>query len=217
MIHQINGSDSFNALPSPVELELLQTLLEPEDGTYPWNPTDDESEAYFNELEQQLATQDWLDEELTAKSPEFYSKLDSLWSEISTHSNYQFQPNQSVLQSLQVTLNSAFAHSVPPGWLNAIATKAAEIFASQQSMGDQLVQCVQSVLPAWDIDDLLVLARPFAYAMRNSESPDVTSIMSKLQNRDWLTLSEIEQAKISVAIADYAFRQLNNFTSEDSP
>ncbi|MDB9372902.1 hypothetical protein [Nodularia sphaerocarpa] len=215
MINKINGLDTFNALPSAVELELLETILEPEDATYPWNPADDESEAYFSELEQQFAMQDWLDEELTAKSPTFYAKLDSLWSQVSINSNDKCQSSLSVVDSLQVTLNSAFAHSVPPGWLNAIASKAAEIFATQQSMSEQLVQCVQSVLPAWDVDDLFVLARPFAHPMRSRKSLQETKIISKVKNRDWLTLSEIEQAKISVAIAYYAFRQLNNFQSED--
>ncbi|GAX36043.1 hypothetical protein [Nodularia sp. NIES-3585] len=215
MIEKTNGTDTFNALPSEIELEFLETLLVPEDGTYPWNPADDESEAYFSELERQIATQDWLDEEINLKSPVFYGKLDSLWSEVSHNSNYKFQPNHSVVDHLQVTLNSAFADSVPPGWLNAIAQKAAGIFSSQQSMSDQLVECVQSLLPAWGIDDLLVLTRPFAHSMRSSESPDVTSIMNKVRNRDWINLSEIEQAKISVAIAYYAFKQLNSSVSED--
>jgi len=215
MIKKINGLDTFNALPSPVELELLETLLEPEDATYPWNPADHDSEAYFNESEQQFAVPDWLEDELTAKSPDFYGKLDNLWSEMDTKSKSLCQPNQSVLDSLQVTLNSAFANSVPPAWLNAIASKAAEMFATQQSMGEKLVQCVQSVLPAWDVDDLFVLARPFAHAMRSSESLEETAIINKVKNRDWLTLSEIEQAKISVAIAYYAFRQLNSFESQD--
>ncbi|MDP5337106.1 MAG: hypothetical protein NWQ28_00835, partial [Nodularia sp. (in: cyanobacteria)] len=214
MIDKINGSDTFNALPSQMELELLETLLVPEDGTYPWNPADDESEAYFSELEQQFAMQDWLDEELNPKSSAFYGKLDSLWSEVPINSNDKCQPNQSVVDHLQVALNSAFAHSVPPGWLNAIALKAADIFASQQSMSDQLVQCVQSVLPAWGVDDLFVFTRPFAHSMRSSESPKETSIISKVKNRDWITLSEIEQAKISVAIAYYAFKQLNSYQSE---
>ncbi|KZL47910.1 hypothetical protein A2T98_20805 [Nodularia spumigena CENA596] len=215
--NNINGSDTFNALPSQVELELLEALLESEDAAYPWNPADDESEIYFSELEPQFAMQDELDEELTTKSLAFYDKLDSLWSEVLTNSNYECHPHQSVsvVDNLQVALNSAFAHSVPEGWLTAIANKAAETFASQQSIGEQLVHCVQSVLPAWDVDDLFVLARPFAYAMRSSESPEVMSSISKVKNRDWITLSEVEQAKVSVAIAYYAFKELNSYQSPE--
>ena len=215
MTNKVNGADTFNTLLSQVQLELLDTLLEPEDSTYPWNPANHESEAYFSQLEQQLATQDFLDEELFTQSQAFYSHLDSLWSEVATSTHNKCDPNESVVDKLQVALNSAFANAVPQTWLNAIAHKATDIFASQQTISDQLVQCVQSVLPAWDVEDLFVLTRPFAHAMRSSESPDVTAMISKLENRDWLTLSEVEQAKISVAIAYYAFRQLNSPDSED--
>ena len=51
------------------------------------------------------------------------------------------------MNNLQETLHTAFAAAVPQGWLNAIAAKAAEIFAAQQSLGEQLVECVQAVLP----------------------------------------------------------------------
>ncbi|CEJ43987.1 hypothetical protein [Umezakia ovalisporum] len=215
MNNDINGSDSFFTLKSQIELELLETLLKPEDGTYPWNPASVESEAYFSELERKFAKEDWLDEVITAKSPEFYEKLDSLWSQAVSNSNCKIDPNLSGVERLQLSLNSAFGHTVPQNWLNAMAKKASEIFGKQKSMSEQLAQCVQSVLPAWDIDDLFVLTRPFAHAMRSSEPQDVTSIMNKVKNLDWVTLSEVEQAKISVAIADYAFRQLNSFYSQD--
>jgi len=209
-----NVSDTFMTLKSEIELELLDTLLTPEDATYPWTPANVESEAYFSQLEQQFVTQDWLDETLSANSLAFYETLDQLWSEVVTTSNYKSNPNKSAVDHLQVSLNSAFAHIVPPSWLNSIAKKAAEISASQQSISDRLVQCVQSVLPAWDVDDLLVLTRPFVHAMRSSKSPDLTLMISQVKHQDWLTLSEIEQAKISVAIADYAFRQLKTFQSQ---
>ncbi|MFM6201130.1 MAG: hypothetical protein ACKPE1_18665, partial [Dolichospermum sp.] len=58
-------------------------------------------------------------------------------------------------------------------------------------------------------DDLLVLARPFAYSMRSSEPDKLTSLIRDLENRDWCSLSEIEQAKISLAIANYALEYLS--------
>ncbi len=92
---------------------------------------------------------------------------------------------------------------------NAIATKAAEILAAQQSIGEQLVECVQTVLPNWGTEDLLVLARPFAYAMRSSESQNAASALKNLQNSEWTALSEVEKAKVTLAIASYAFNELN--------
>lgn len=81
MINNINNSNTFNSSPSQVELDFLATLLEPADATYPWNPADQESEAYFNELEQQFLGDDlWQEDELNKRSQDFYSQLDNLWS-----------------------------------------------------------------------------------------------------------------------------------------
>ena len=209
MANKINGSDSFSSLPSQVDFELLDAILEPEDATYPWNPADEESEAYFDELEQQFGMQDLLDEELTRRSEDFYSHLDTLWSGISLESNSNHNPKQTLVLNLQETLSTTFAACVPQALLNAIATKAAEILAAQQSIGEQLVECVQTVLPNWRTEDLLVLARPFAYAMRSSESQNAASALSNLQNSEWTALSEVEKAKVSLAIASYAFNEIN--------
>lgn len=215
MIKQINNSDTFTSLPSQVELDFLAALLEVEDASYPWNPADRESEAYFCGLEQQFLNDDlWEEEELTKRSQDFYSQLDTLWSEVSMNSDSHINISQSVLTNLQDTLQAAFASVVPQSWLNMIAHKATEIFTSQQSIGEQLIQCVQDVLPTWGAEDLLVLARPYAYAMRSGESQNPQAVMSKFGNREWTALSEVEQAKISLAISYYALTQLNSFQSE---
>ncbi|MHC5596801.1 MAG: hypothetical protein ACYTXC_12815 [Nostoc sp.] len=214
MANKINGSDTFSSFPSQVELEFLEALLEPEDATYPWNPADEESEAYFQELEQQFGMPDLQDEELMRRSPDFYSHLDTLWSGIASTADHNNNPQQAVVLNLQEILRTTFSACVPQELLNAIATKAAEIFAAHQSIGEQLVECVQTVLPTWGTEDLLVLARPFAYAMRSSESPNAASALSNLQNSQWTALSEVEKAKVSIAIASYAFNQLNKSESE---
>ncbi len=214
MAKKINGSDTFSSLPSQVDLDLLEALLEPDDATYPWNPDYEESEAYFQELEQQFEMQDLLEEELTTRSQDFYSNLDTLWSNISLTSSYNDNPQQALVVNLQETLRSTFAACVPQTLLNTIAQKAAEIFAAQQSIGEQLVECVQTVLPTWGTEDLLVLARPFAYAMRSSESKNSASAISNLNNSEWTALSEVEKAKVTLAIASYAFTQLNQSQSE---
>jgi len=209
MANKINGSETFSSLPSQVDLELLETLLEPDDATYPWNPADEESEAYFDELEQQFGMQDLLEEELTTRSQDFYSHLDTLWSGISPSSDSNHNPHQAIVLNLQERLSSTFAARVPQALLNTIAIKAAQILAAQQSIGEQLVECVQTVLPNWGTEDLLVLARPFAYAMRSSESQKAASALNNLQNTEWTALSEVEKAKVSLAIASYAFNELN--------
>jgi hypothetical protein len=214
MAKQINASETFHHLPSQFDLELLSALLEPEDATYPWNPADEESEIYFRELEEQFA-QDLTDEELTTRSQAFYGKLDTLWSEISDASHYKCNTTHVTLANLQKSLHSAFAASVPQSWLNAIAQKASEMLNTSRTIGDQLlVECVQTVLPSWETEDLLVLARPYAYAMRGSEPQNAESTITEINNREWTALSQIEQAKLSLAIAHYAFTQLDNFQSE---
>ena len=214
MANKINGSDTSSSLPYKADLELLEALLEPDDATYPWNLADEESEAYFHELEQQFGMQDLLEEELTTRSQDFYSHLDTLWSGISPASDSNHNPQQALVLNLQETLSSTFAACVPQALLNTIATKAAEILAAQQSIGEQLVECVQTVLPNWGTEDLLVLARPFAYAMRSSESQKAASALSNLQNSEWTALSEVEKAKVSLAIASYAFNELSKSESE---
>jgi hypothetical protein len=83
----------------------------------------------------------------------------------------------------------------------------------EQSASEKLVACVQALLPSWEVDDLLVLARPFAYAMRSSEPHTLTSLIRDFEERDWANLSEIEQAKITLAIADYALQHLSKSDS----
>ncbi len=205
MNNTINTLNTLEPLPSSVELDLLATLLEPEDATYPWNPADPESEAYFSEMEQEFMIDESLESEIATRSQTFYNQLNTLWSEF---------PTVSVVASIKETLQAACASGVPHKWLDAIAQKATEIFASEQSIGDQLVQCVQSVLPTWGVEDLLVLARPYAYAMRSNESQSLASVINNLGNRDWADLSEIEQAKVSLAISYYALTQLNGFQAE---
>ncbi|MGH1394420.1 MAG: hypothetical protein ACRAVC_10345 [Trichormus sp.] len=211
MTHQINGSDTSHALTSQVELELLAALLEPEDATYPWNPADDESDAYFYELEQQFPLVEVLEEELTSRSHAFFHQLDNLWLQVEQSPCYKCNTIISALSNLQENLQKAFAAKIPQNWLNAIAAKATAIVASQQTLGEQLIECVQAVLPTWEADDLSILARPYAYAMR-SEAQNINCVVENVE--DWTALSEIEQAKMSMAIAYYALQQLNQVESE---
>ncbi len=214
MTNKINGAETFHSQPTQIELDFLTGLLEPVDATYPWNPSDPESEAYFAQLEQQFVIDDVLESELTTQSSDFYNQLDTAWSEVSTFSYYKCNTDKAMIANVQENLQTAFASVIPQDWLNAIAQTATNIFASQQSIGEQLIECVQSVLPTWAAEDLLVLARPYAYAMRSSEPQSAAAVISNLKNREWTTLSEIEQAKVTLAISYYALTQLNSIPAE---
>ncbi|MGH7999508.1 MAG: hypothetical protein ACREPR_08805 [Brasilonema sp.] len=215
MTQQINGSKISHPLRDQVDLELLEALLEPEDATYPWNLADEQSEDYFAQLEQQFQLEDVLDEELTERSQAFYNRLDTLWYNNNLNSKYyKCNTKTSVLSNLQKNLQAGFAANVPQDWITAIAQKATEIFHSGQSKGEQLVQCVQSVLPNWETDDLLVMARPFAYAMRSGTQQNVNSVVENVDNREWTNLSEVEKAKVSLAVAYHALGELKNIEEE---
>ena len=187
--------------------------MEPDDATYPWNPADAESENYFAQLEQRFELKDVLDEELTTRSQSFYNRLDTLWSNNFNSNSYKYTKS-SLVANLQKNLQAGFAGHVPQDWIKIIAQKAAEIFNSGQSMGEQLVECVESVLPSWDTDDLLVMARPFAYAMRSGEQQNVNSVVENVENREWTNLSEVEKAKVTLAVASQALNQLNKSQDE---
>jgi hypothetical protein len=208
MTDGIKNPDTFHAVPYPLDLELLEALLESEDYTYPWNPADAESAAYFYQLEQQFTLENFPEAELRTQSQDFYHYLDTLWSE--TTSCNDDTTKQSIVDHLQEKLDPVLAGSIPQIWLKAIIDKAVEVFSSQRSTGEQLADCVQAVLPNWGVEDILVLARPFAYAMRGNKQQNLEFVMNLLEHRDWGCLSTIEQIKASLAIADYALSQLNS-------
>jgi hypothetical protein len=179
-----------------MELEILSLLMEPKEEIYPWDTTTLAAEAYFTEAEQQLASDPWLEEELIATSPGFLSQLDNLW-----------QAKAPVLQTphLQAKLSAQFAQYVPQEWLATISRQASQLIDSQKSLGAQLVQCVQELVPNCLEEDLLVLARPYANAMRSNI--DSATVQLNITPEQWATLSEIQQAKVGLAIALYAIEQ----------
>ncbi|MBE9212748.1 hypothetical protein IQ247_08590 [Plectonema cf. radiosum LEGE 06105] len=212
-----DSTNSRNSV-SQIEVDLLATLLEPEDNTYPWNLYEENTQAYFNQLEEQFPMQALLDEELDTRCEAFHNQLDALWSKVETSAHYNCNTNQAVAVKLQKNLQKEFCNSMPKDWINLIAQKAAEIFNAKQSITEQLIECVQAVLPSLEVDDIMVLARPLAYATRSGSHTKVESTLANYNqedNREWAALSEIEQAKVGLAIAYHALNQLNSFQAEE--
>ncbi len=220
MADKMKGSNNFNNSLSQTELDLLATLLDPVDNTYPWNPCEEDTEAYFNQLEEQFAIQDLLDEELSTRCEGFHNQLDALWSKCDTSEQSNCNTNTTVAVKLQKNLQKQFSNSMPSSWIGLIAQKAAEIMNQKnqkQSITEQLIECVQAVLPSLEVDDIMVLARPIAYATRSGEPKKVESTLANLDrddNREWAALSEIEQAKAGLAVAYHALNQLDTQTEE---
>jgi len=184
MKNHINDLNILNIAPSNVDLEFIEALLEPEDAAYPWNLADESSESYFHNLELQFGLQDFSDAELGISTNNFYQNLDTMWDQVAVLEN---NSSKNTVNYLQEVLQNAFS-VIPGGLLNAIAQKAAEVSMLEQSASEKLVECVQALLPSWAVDDLLVLARPFAYAMRSSEPHTLTSAIRDFEHRDWASL-----------------------------
>ena len=161
--------------------------------SYPWNPSDPSAESFLLELEQEFSLNTWEDHDIAQRSQSFFSHLDALW----------------LATDLKTTLAQKFAW-VPQALLAAIAQQAQKVVETSNSLADQLIQCVQDVLPSWTEDDLQVLARPLAYAMRSDAADVVDATINSVDAIAWSDLSETEQARMSLAIARYAIDQLGD-------
>lgn len=179
--------------------ELLEVLLQPEEDCYPWNPAEPEAEAYFAELERGFLLDSWQDsEEIQDRARGLFEQLDQCWA----------SPAALAIDPVTSDLVEQFATFVPQVKIEAIVRRAQQAVAEKLSLVEQLVSCVNPLLPHWAEEDLLVLARPWAYAMRGN--PDTLGEVNLRTTRaaEWSELSQMEQARLSLAIARCAIAQL---------
>jgi hypothetical protein len=167
---------------------------------YPWNPADPAADAFFEQAEQAAGLEVWQMAEIAERATSFFAQVDRLWATM---------PAMPVVtNSLQSRLVQRFALRVPENLLAAIAQQAQSVVSSSLSLADQLVHCVEEVLPAFAVEDLQVLARPLAFAMRGeAEATPWDLVLQNVRPVSWEALSEIEQARISLAIARYAIAE----------
>ncbi len=194
----------FSPFQAQAELELLQLILNDSDTPYPWNPTDPNSSAYFEQLEQEVVAAGGLTDELVPYTQAISSQIDQLWTTLAAP-----VPAPSVARLFNPDLFQQFANRMPQNLLETIVHRAQQAVAAHGILADQLVMCVQEILPEWGEDDLHVLARPFAYAMRSgAETELLDGALQSVRCEEWSELSSIEQARLSLAIARYAIAQL---------
>lgn len=161
--------------------------------SYPWNPAVLDEE-FFAQAESTVFD-GWEPNEVTARSTAFFAHLDHLWS----------------ATSIQATLTQRFSVRMPEALLTAIANRAQQVISASVSLSDQLVQCVQDLVPSLTElaeEDLYVLARPLAYPTRDANSPAIDSALAAVRSVDWDALSETEKARLSLAVARYALAEL---------
>ncbi|MEG4501201.1 hypothetical protein QUB05_29040 [Microcoleus sp. F10-C6] len=189
MATQPPDSEYFRDSQTHAQMELLATIVQT-DVAYPWNPAQLESESYLSAVEQEFALSDsFSDSDIALKSQVLFSQLEQVW----------------LTSALQKSLREKFAR-VPQDFLASIAQSVKNATVKYQSLADQMVECVLDILPQWAEEDLQVLARPLAYAMRDVDSEGAQLVMAA--QKPWAQLSEIEQARVSLAVARYAISQL---------
>lgn len=178
----LDSEDSFNSVTE----ELLEILLDAEE-SYPWDLTSPEAEAYFSKIEAEFSLFDALDDaEITVQTNTLFSHLDECWSSVDN-------------SDIKTSLFKKFGQLVPQSWLETITTQAERLATENMSQLTQLVECVRPLWKNWTEDDLQVFARPLAYSMRGETSIKQTS---------WQDLSEIEQIRLSMAIAQEVLREM---------
>jgi len=189
MATQSPDSQYFRDSLPQAQMDLLATIVQT-DVAYPWNPAQLESESYLTALDQEFALSDsFSDSDIAQKSQVLFAQLEQVW----------------LTTALQKSLREKFA-PVPQDFLARIAQSVQNATVKYQSLADQMVECVLDILPQWAEEDLQVLARPLAYAMREVDSEGAELVMAT--KRPWAQLSEIEQARVSLAVARYAISQL---------
>ena len=188
-------------LDEEVQAQLIDSLLASFTSTYPWNPTDPDTADYYLETDRHFSLDDWSDAEITQRSRSFFAQIQSCWAN---------SPTPIVELSPLAALVEKFGARVPQQWLAQIAENVRCLATNQLEPIDRLIQSVQDLLPNWAADDLLVIARPYAYAMRGDTG--VEKIDNIVRPLAWKELSELERAKLTIAIAQAA---INNSNASD--
>jgi hypothetical protein len=181
---------SHSSLSEQITDELLAILIEAE-SSYGWDLTDIENNNDLDLTETHFSLFDGLESAaIEEQAHSFFANLHQQWptSAASVHS--------SILDK--------FASILPAEYLNRLLESAENLVNSQLDNFDRLVACLSDLFPQWSQEDLQVFARPYAYTMRNGHSE------TNLETNNWQNLSEIEQIRLSAAIASQIFRDLSS-------
>jgi hypothetical protein len=165
--------------------------------TYPWEPLSPDGEAYLDHLASELADDPGVDEAITSGWNTMASLLATQWANVGT----------SAVDRLLTALKAEFQGRLPEDVLGTIATAAANLVQSSRPVAEQLVETVKSALPHWDTGDLAVLARPMAYSLRDGRGEILDMTLRSAPLKEWDSLSDIEKARLSLAIASVALQK----------
>lgn len=175
------------------EQDLLSSIFA-SDQPYPWEPLSPDGDAYLNRLESELEDDGVIDESVAAGWNQVSSLLDHQWASLSQ------TPAEKVFHALQ----GQFQGRMPEDALATIADAATRFVQSSRPVAEQLVDTVKAIIPNWEAGDLNVLARPLAYSLRDGRGEVLDLTLRSAPQADWESLSEIEKARLSLAIASVA-------------
>ena len=184
------------SLDNSSEAELMDCLLASSTAKYPWNPADPETAEYYTESDLHFSLDDWSEVEIGEKSQSFFTSIQSCWEDA---------PSCAVVSPL-AALTAKFGARVPQQWLAQIAANASSLATSNLEPVEHLVRSVRDLLSSWANEDLLLMARPYAYAMRCN--PGVDNPDNIVRPLDWAELSEVERAKLTILIAQCAIDEI---------
>jgi hypothetical protein len=176
---------------SEVQAELIDSLLTASTINYPWHPGSPDTADYYLEADRHFSLDDWSEAEIGQRSRSFLAKIQFCWANA---------PIPELELSPLAALIEKFGTRVPQQWLSQIAANVSSLAANNLEPIEHLVQSVQDLLPNWATDDLLVMARPYAYAMRGSSN------LEDVKDLEWTELSELERAKLTISIAQAAIK-----------
>jgi hypothetical protein len=178
------------------EAELIDGLLAAPTTEYPWNPADPDTADYYGRTDSHFSLDEWSEAEIAQRSQALSAQMQSVWETTTT----------AAMTSPLAALTAKFGTRVPQQWLAQIAANVSSTATSQLEPVDRLMGAVRDLLANWATDDLLVMARPYAYAMRCD--PGVDNPENIVRPLDWAELSELERAKLTILMARYAIDAL---------
>lgn len=181
----------------PVETDLVE-LIWGDETVYPWNPSDPIADHYFSIQDRSFPVTAWSSNELSPNVESFFAGLEELWNGFKSETESLLVEGYSDLDQQLLNLQLQFG-VVPMGIIERIVNCAHSLYQSNLSLLEQLTVCVHSTFPHIDHEDLWVLARPFVYAMRSGDM--VERLVDTTRNSQWHTLSDVEQARLGLAIA----------------
>jgi hypothetical protein len=186
---------------SSPEADLLKLLLQANDlpdqespTPYHWDPQSLETEAYLQSLEQAWP------EDIVAD----YGTIVPTLNQALNLTTVTPVP----LDTMMINPFPGMPQLIVEHILNQVKRTGLELL----SLPDQLLHCVQDLFPGWAIEDLQVLARPYAYAFRSSV-PSMPSQRSP-EAIEWDKLSDLEQIRLCFQLSKVALESERDKTNE---